>query len=113
MHELSLVHSIIKLASQHTKANNATKVDQIELEIGTLAGVEMDAFLFAWNASIPGTILENAKRIIHKVQAKARCKSCGTEFDIQELYDVCPQCANYVHHIFRGKELKLKTLVVS
>ena len=65
MHELSIVMSIIQIAEKESAKNNAAGVDEIELEIGALSGIEMSAFDFAWQQAIRSTLLENAKREMH------------------------------------------------
>ena len=52
--------SIIQIAEKESAKNNATGVDEIELEIGDLSGIEMPAFDFAWQQAIRSTLLENA-----------------------------------------------------
>lgn len=61
MHELSIVMSIIQIAEKESAKNNAAGVDEIELEIGDLSGIEMTAFDFAWAQAIRSTLLEKAK----------------------------------------------------
>ena len=62
MHELSIVMGIIKIAEVEAEKAGAKNVDLIELEIGNLAGVEIEALDFAWTEAVKHTILENAKR---------------------------------------------------
>jgi len=112
MHELSLVMNIVEIADEQVKIHEAKEVENIELEIGTLAGVEMDAFLFAWDAAVPETVLGKAKRIIHRIPAKARCMDCGLEYEIGQLFEACPGCGEYLNELFQGKELRIKSLVV-
>ncbi|MBT8220408.1 MAG: hydrogenase maturation nickel metallochaperone HypA [Bacteroidia bacterium] len=113
MHELSIVQNILEIANNEVKKVNAHKVDQIDLQIGYLAGVEMDALLFAWNACVPETVLANAERIIHLVPAKAKCTNCKAEFETEDYFAQCPDCNEYLTELIQGKELKIKQLVVS
>ena len=43
MHELSIACSIIDIASNYAIEANARKIKEVELSIGLLAGVEIDA----------------------------------------------------------------------
>ena len=113
MHELSIVMSIINIAGEQAKQANATIVDEIELDIGTLSGIEMNALDFAWNQAIKKTILENAVRKINRIEAKAKCLDCEAEFNIEHLYDACPVCGEHFLNILQGKELRVKSLMVS
>ena len=113
MHELSLVLNIIEIADAEAKVHNAGKIDRIELEIGTLAGVEMDAFHFAWKAGVKGTVLAHSEKVINHIQAKARCQVCNHTFEIEEYYSPCPCCGEFRGEVFLGKELRVKSITIS
>lgn len=113
MHELSIVMSIIDIARQQTADADATIVDEIELDIGTLSGIEMDSFEFAWKQAVKDSVLENAVRTINRIEAKAQCLDCNAEFAILNYYDACPVCGEHLLDILQGKELKVKSLIVS
>ncbi|MCB0586856.1 MAG: hydrogenase maturation nickel metallochaperone HypA [Phaeodactylibacter sp.] len=112
MHELSIVMSIVDSAREQVAKYNAARVERIGLEIGTLAGIEPDALEFAWEAAVPGTVLEGAERHIHYVQARAKCAGCGNEFDIQQLFEPCPLCGEYFSDLLQGQELRIKTMTL-
>lgn len=112
MHELSIVMSIVEIAEEETRKAGAQKVESIELEIGNLAGVQIDSLEFAWEVAIKNTVLQQATYYIHQIPGKARCSDCGTEFEMQQLYDACPNCNEYFNDIIQGQELRIKSLVV-
>lgn len=113
MHELSVALGIVEIAKKETEKANAEKVDLIELEIGTMAGIEFDALDFVWPSAVKGTVLEHASKKINIVEAKAKCLDCETEFKIENIYDACPKCNSYLKGIIKGKELLVKSLEVS
>jgi hydrogenase nickel incorporation protein HypA/HybF len=113
MHELSIVMSIINIAEQQASKANASSIDEIELDIGTLSGVELDALDFAWTEAVKKTILENAVRKINRIEASANCIDCGISFPVQQFYDACPVCGGHLINITKGKELRVRSLVVS
>ena len=113
MHELSIVMGIIKIAESETKKAGADLVESIELEIGTLAGVELSALDFAWEEGVKNTLLEKAEKKITVVPGKGQCMECDTVFDLQYIYDPYPVCQNYLKGIIQGKELRVKALEVS
>jgi hydrogenase nickel incorporation protein HypA/HybF len=112
MHELSIVMSIIDIATKQMENAHATAIEEIELEIGALSGIEENSFEFAWKQAIRNTPLQNAARIIHKPEGVATCLDCMIDFSIQQLYDACPVCGGHFLNIKKGKELKVKSLVV-
>ncbi|MBS1979098.1 MAG: hydrogenase maturation nickel metallochaperone HypA [Bacteroidetes bacterium] len=113
MHELSIVMNIIDIATEQVQQAHARKVDSIELEIGTMAGVEMDALDFSWSAAVRNTVLSDAERVVDRVPAIARCGNCGLEFRVSEPFMPCPACDNVLVEYLQGKELRVKSLVVS
>ncbi len=113
MHELSIVLSIVDSVEAEVSRQEAKEVRRIELDIGTLAGIEWDSFDFAWTPAIKNTVLEHAKRVINHIPAMADCIECGHEFEKHAAYDACPICGNYLHRLKSGKELKIKSLVIA
>jgi hydrogenase nickel incorporation protein HypA/HybF len=107
------VLGVVNIAEKTCKERNAAKVDVIELEIGELAGVEKSALDFAWPVAVKDTRLEHAEKVIDWVKGKAHCLECNTDFDIHSLYDSCPNCKGYFKDIQSGRELKVKSLVIS
>ncbi|MDP3313656.1 hydrogenase maturation nickel metallochaperone HypA [Lutibacter sp.] len=112
MHELSIALGIVKIAEDETKKANAKQVIKIELEIGTLAGVEFESLNFVWNSAIKDTVLEFAKKEIDIIKGIGKCIDCDTEFDMDNIYDCCPKCGSNFKGILKGKELRVKTLEV-
>jgi hydrogenase nickel incorporation protein HypA/HybF len=113
MHELSIVLSIVDIAAEQVHKAGARQVDRIDLEIGLLAGIEFDALDFAWDVGVQRSVLEGAERHIHKIPARGRCMDCGHEFGIEQLYEPCPSCGQFLVEVVRGKELRVKSLEVS
>lgn len=113
MHELSIVMSIIEIAKQQASNANASLIDEIELDIGSLSGIELTSFEFAWKVAVKQTILEHASKKINRIEAKAKCLDCDTEFPIKNYYDACPACGEHLLNILQGKELRVKSLLVS
>ena len=112
MHELSIVMRIVDMAREQVQVHSAAQVEKIELEIGSLAGIEMDAFDFAWEQAIVDSVLSRAERIIHPVQARANCTVCTNQFEMDTFYQPCPTCGSFRHEVVQGKELKLKSLTL-
>ena len=113
MHELSIVQNILDIAREQVENAGATKVDTIDLEIGDLAGIELDAFSFAWKAATPNTILSHATRNINHIAAVARCTACQHLYQVETLYEFCPVCSSPFSELTQGKELRIRSLVVS
>jgi hydrogenase nickel incorporation protein HypA/HybF len=113
MHELSIAIGIVKIAEEACEKAKAKQVDVVELQIGELSGVEVSSLDFVWPMAVQNTKLSNAEKAIDWVDGKAKCQECGKNFDIHSLYDGCPSCHSYFKDITAGKELKVKSLVIS
>ena len=113
MHELSIVMSIIDIANQQAQQANARIIEEIELDIGCLSTIEPEAFDFAWQQAVKGTSLEKATRTINRIEGRGQCMHCEAEFPVQQLYDPCPHCGRHLVNLTQGRELKVKSLVVS
>lgn len=113
MHELSIVMSIIGIAEKESAKHGAAGVDEIELDIGELSGIEMAAFDFAWEQAVQSTLLEHAKRTINRIPGEGCCQDCEAVFPMQELYAPCPVCGQHFVQIQQGKELRVKSLVIN
>jgi hydrogenase nickel incorporation protein HypA/HybF len=113
MHELSVVMGIIEIAEQQASQEQASVIDEIEMDIGCLSTIEINAFEFAWSQGVKQTILEGTVKKINRIKGKAQCIDCDAIFNIENLYDACPECGRHLLHILEGKELRVKSLVVS
>lgn len=112
MHELSVALGIVKIAEKEVKNAKVKAVTKIELQIGTLSGVELDSLNFVWKSAVKDTVLENAIKEIEVIKAKGKCVDCDTEFEMVHIYDSCPNCNSNFKGILSGKELKVKALEV-
>lgn len=112
MHEFSIAMSIIEIAEAEAKKVNSNKINELALNVGTMAGIEFYALDAALEMAVKNTMLEKAKISVNKIRAKARCTECKTVFNIDRVYDQCPKCESLYHEILSGKELQIKSLVV-
>lgn len=113
MHELSVVMSIIDIANEQAKNNDAVCIETIEMDIGCLSTIQMEAFDFAWQQAVKSTILENSVKKINRISGKAVCMDCDAVFPVENLYDACPVCGKHLLNIIQGKELRVRSLTVS
>ncbi len=113
MHELSIVMNVIAIAEDEAAKANANTIEEIELDIGRLSTVDLEAFNFAWHTAVKETILEKALTRINDLEGKATCPACNIEFNIDTVYEVCPSCNKSGIRIVQGQELKVKRIVLN
>ncbi|MEX0845069.1 MAG: hydrogenase maturation nickel metallochaperone HypA [Balneolaceae bacterium] len=112
MHELSIAMNIVDIVSEEAKKAAATEVTDLEIEVGTLSGVVIEALEFALDEAIKNSVLEQANISILEVQAFGRCNNCEKEYEMNELYELCPFCQSMDRTILKGQELLVKSLKV-
>lgn len=112
MHELSVAISIVDLAIEEAKKNNASSISEVEINLGTFSGVVRDALEFCFEVACKESIADGAKLTINEIPAKGYCLDCQQEVYPTELYSSCPHCDGYRIDMIEGKELKIKSIVV-
>jgi hydrogenase nickel incorporation protein HypA/HybF len=109
MHELSLTQNVVEICEQNAGGRRVTAV---VLEIGALSGVEPDAMAFCFDACTKETLLDGARLVIERVEARALCEECRGEFAPLAYFDPCPACGGFRVRIVAGEELRVKELEV-
>ncbi len=103
--------SALDAVHRQTAREGAARVERIVLRIGTLAGVDVDALRFAYEALAPGSPAEGAVLEIEQVPARAWCRRCDVEFGASPgLIFQCPFCHDYSGEIRAGRELGIARL---
>ncbi len=106
-----MAQNIIEIVEEAIQKNNATRVTQIELEIGRLSGVEIPALEMALECLRPGSVLNNAEVVMTRVESIAECRQCKHHYTTEDLYSPCPRCNTYAPEIISGKEMIVKSIV--
>jgi len=112
MHELSIAQSIVELAEDVATKEQADSINSIDIEIGALSGVVMEALEFALEITTKSTKLENAKINYLLRTGKADCIECNFQFETNDLLVFCPKCNKANYRIIDGKQLRIKSLTV-
>ena len=112
MHEMSIVANIVDIAEDEARKANADKITEVELDIGTVSGIELDALNFAFLALKPKTMLKDAEIKINKIQAISKCLKCNNEFETENVFTLCPKCDSFETTVIQGKEMKVKSILV-
>jgi len=112
MHELSLAAGILELVQAADRRDGFRSVGQLRLEVGALAGVEVDALRFALEAIAPGTYLAHAQIRIDTPAGTAWCASCAQEVSVSGFQDLCPACDGPLMRRAGGDQLRILDLRV-
>lgn len=112
MHEMSIAIQIVEIAEREARKDKAAKIKSVELEIGTLSGVVIEALQFALESAVKNTLLQNSTLLIDTVPGLCRCSVCKHEFESNEVYTICNQCGSMEVAIIKGNEMRVKSLLV-
>lgn len=112
MHEIGLAGGILRMVEAAAERDRFTRVAQLRIEVGALAGVEPRALQFALTAITPGTCLEGGEIAINEIPGTARCRQCEAVVQISSHLDACSQCGAYTLVATGGTELRVVDLVV-
>lgn len=112
MHELSLAGGILRIVEQAAGRERFARVTRLRLEVGKLAGVEVEALRFALGAIAPQTPLAGAEIEIDEPEGQARCFDCGKLTAIKERGDPCGHCGGWRLEPVGGTQFRVVDLLV-
>lgn len=112
MHELSLCQGVVRLIEDEAKREAFGRVRRVRLEIGALAGVELEAMRMGFQAASRDTVAAGAELVILIVPGKGYCTTCKATVSVSERYDPCPSCGKFGLRLTEGAEMRIKDLEV-
>jgi hydrogenase nickel incorporation protein HypA/HybF len=112
MHEMSLAEGVLQLIEDSAKTQNFSRVKTVWLEIGQLAGVEVEAMKFCFEAVVNDSIAHGAELVIIETPGQAWCLHCAEVVNVTALYDACPKCGSHQVQVTGGNEMRVKELDV-
>ncbi len=112
MHEGALTDNLFEHVLIHAREANAKRVTRVKVTIGALSDATSESIQFYFSQLAPGTIVEGADLEFESKPGTAKCPSCGTEFEIAEIYAACPQCQTFPVKVTSGDGVYLSSLEV-
>ena len=115
MHELHICLSLIRLIEENiAEAKPPVKaIKSIRLEIGELAGIELEALRFSFPIAATHTVAQNATLEIQIQKGQAFCQPCQKNVMISSHLIPCPLCGQYAYTIVQGTNLKIVNIEVN
>jgi hydrogenase nickel incorporation protein HypA/HybF len=112
MHEMSLAEGVLQLIEDASRQQGFVRCTAVWLEIGQLAGVEVEAMKFCFDAVTRSTLAENARLEVITTPGTGWCMSCATTVPMTESMGACPNCGGYQVQVTGGTEMRVKELEV-
>jgi len=107
MHELGIATSILEAVEAEARKHPGAKFQTVGLRIGEVAGVDVDALTFGWDAITKDTEWDGVKLAIEQFPLKNRCNLCGFEFPVKDYDITCPECHRAETENISGDELDI------
>jgi len=107
MHELSIAHSILEAARAEASRHPGARLMKVGVRVGQLAGVDVAALAFGFQALVGGTEWEGLALDIQNKPREHRCADCGTSFRVIDYNVACPGCGSARTECISGDELDL------
>jgi hydrogenase nickel incorporation protein HypA/HybF len=119
MHEFSRTSQIVEAVLNEAAKQEATKVTEVEVEIGDLTFLGLEQVRFSYKILTDKTIAKNSKLTIKRIRGRGKCDSCGYDGPLSYLNDPqfhiafptfnCPRCGKPLR-ISAGRECIIKRI---
>jgi len=103
---MGLIRHVLEAAGQH----HATRVEEVEVEVGAMQQVAPEALEAAFEAVSANTIAAGAVLKIVETPLRAVCRHCGHEFAPTIDNFLCPGCRQADVDILGGNDILLKSV---
>jgi hydrogenase nickel incorporation protein HypA/HybF len=113
MHEMSLAEGVLQLIEDAARKENFSRVTTVWLEIGRLAGVEVEAMRFCFDAVVRDSIADGARLEIVDTPGSGWCMQCAASVPLDEVFGACPQCGRHQVQVTGGTEMRVRELEVA
>lgn len=111
MHEMAIAVEIVDCLLNVAEQHKATRIGEVEVEIGRMRQVVPEALEMAFSAAVAGTLAEGATLKLREIAVTAVCNDCGTAYspDIDVSF-VCPSCGHANPGITAGDDIVVRNI---
>jgi len=109
MHETGIVRNLIEHAA---RAAGERTVKQVHVTLGALSEVSPESLRLHFEVLSAGTPLAGAGLSVRREPGRARCLTCGREFEVDSELAACPECDSLRLQVIAGDRLVLEALDV-
>ena len=109
MHETAIVTGLMRILEEKAAAHGVERILRVTLKVGRLRAVEPAQLAACFEMFAEGTLADGAELVIDEVAVRARCKTCGTEFEVPRFRFDCPGCGGGDVDVIAGQELYMES----
>jgi hydrogenase nickel incorporation protein HypA/HybF len=112
VHELGIATQIVSVVTRVKDENKASRVGEVTVEIGRLAGIDRSSLEFCFEAITKGTALEGARLKIEEIKPVGECRQCGKKYEVRPDDFRCPECGSSDFDMRTGSEVSIREVEI-
>ena len=112
MHEFSIAEALLKDTLKVAEDYGGRPVEQVRVQMGRLRQIVPDILIFAFDVIAKDTLAQDAVLECKEVAPSVRCKNCGTTFEPEDIFWICPTCDTPGGEVLKGEELVLESVIL-
>lgn len=114
MHELSIAQALVNQVAVAVRTEKASRASKIIVRVGTFSGVDPSALRAAFDvAREDEESTAQARLQIRKVNATAKCSTCGRRSRPEFPALVCPKCGSDRLVLQGGRDLIVESVEIN
>lgn len=110
VHEVGITQTLLSIVLEKAKEKKASKISEISINVGELTNTVPDCIEFYFDIISKDTVAEGAKLKFKMIPVTARCSSCRTVHQVENMVFVCPDCSAFLVEVLSGKELEISKI---
>ncbi len=99
----------MRIIEQQAVRHGVSRVSKVNVKVGRLRAVEPQQLVACFEMFAEGTVADGAVLAIESMPVRARCKGCGTEFEVPDYRFECPACDGGDVDVIQGQELYIES----
>ena len=107
-----VTQNILNTALDEANTAQANRIININLVVGELSGVVGESVQFYFNFLSKDTAAEKATIDFKLVPAELRCRDCSTNFGLEDVHWICPNCQSSRVEIINGRDCYVESIDV-
>ena len=112
MHEIGIVRQLLRTVTEFAREHEIREIHEVAVDCGELSLVIPEYVEELYPVVVKGSILEQAKLVIHMVPGLAECDDCDEIFNVVEHRGVCPNCGSFQKTVLSGKDFTIREIIV-
>jgi hydrogenase nickel incorporation protein HypA/HybF len=109
MHETAVVEGLMRILTKQARDNNIGRILSVRVKVGRLRGLDNRQLRLCFEMFAEGTLADGARLDLEDVPVTAKCRTCGTQFEVIGYRFVCSNCEGNDAEVLSGRELFIES----